>query len=168
MKNNKNREHLSRAGIGPVYVSCISIMTLLFLVVGGSRFKSIPLPVSFCVAAGVILFIFGVFIYIQVLAKSHLHKNIMENHLITEGVFSYVRNPIYSAFMFAEWGILLIYSNPLILAAVPLYWILMTVLLKHTEEKWLRDLYGRQYELYCSRVNRCIPWFRRDSLEKQD
>ena len=33
-----------------------------------------------------------------------------------------------------------------------------------TEEKWLRDLYGKQYEDYCNRVNRCIPWFRNKVL----
>jgi len=42
-----------------------------------------------------------------------------------------------------------------------LYWGFMTVLMKHTEEKWLRDLYGAQYDEYCSRVNRCWPWFPR-------
>lgn len=25
----------------------------------------------------------------------------------------------------------------------------------------LRDLYGKEYEEYCERVNRCIPWFKR-------
>ena len=35
------------------------------------------------------------------------------------------------------------------------YWIFMTVLMKCTEEKWLKNLYGREY---CRRVKRCIPW----------
>ena len=26
------------------------------------------------------------------------------------------------------------------------------------EEKWLRDMYGKEYEDYCKRVNRCWPW----------
>lgn len=37
----------------------------------------------------------------------------------------------------------------------------MTVLMKHTEEKWLKNLYGKEYEEYCKRVNRCIPWFKK-------
>ena len=35
----------------------------------------------------------------------------------------------------------------------------MTILMKATEEKWLRELYGKEYEDYCKRVNRCWPWF---------
>jgi protein-S-isoprenylcysteine O-methyltransferase Ste14 len=34
----------------------------------------------------------------------------------------------------------------------------MTVVLKNTEEKWLLDLYGKEYEEYKKRVNRCIPF----------
>ena len=31
--------------------------------------------------------------------------------------------------------------------------------MKSTEEKWLADLYGQEYEDYCARTNRCILWF---------
>lgn len=34
------------------------------------------------------------------------------------------------------------------------FWLFMTVLMKETEEKWLKDLYGAEYEDYCRRVNR--------------
>ena len=32
-----------------------------------------------------------------------------------------------------------------------------TVRVNEQEEKWLRELYGQEYEDYCKRVNRCIP-----------
>lgn len=31
------------------------------------------------------------------------------------------------------------------------------VILINTEEKWLKDLYGKEYEDYLQRVYRCIP-----------
>ena len=37
----------------------------------------------------------------------------------------------------------------------------MTVLMRATEEKWLKNLYGEEYEGYCRQVNRCSPWFRK-------
>ena len=43
-------------------------------------------------------------------------------------------------------------------------WSYMSLLLVVTEEKWLRDLYGKQYEDYCNRVNRGIPLFRNNVL----
>ena len=35
----------------------------------------------------------------------------------------------------------------------------IVLLMKCTEEKWLKNLYGVEYEEYCRSVNRCIPWF---------
>ena len=55
-------------------------------------------------------------------------------------------------------GMLLISGNLFFCPLFLFYWIFMTVLMKCTEEKWLKSLYGREYEEYCRRVNRCIPW----------
>ena len=42
---------------------------------------------------------------------------------------------------------------------IPLFfWAFMTVVLKNTEEKWLKDLYGNEYTEYCRMVNRCWLW----------
>ena len=30
---------------------------------------------------------------------------------------------------------------------------------KNTEEKWLREKFGKEYIDYCKDVNRVIPWF---------
>ena len=52
----------------------------------------------------------------------------------------------------------------LLVAVGIICWSYMSLLLIVTEEKWLRDLYGKQYEDYCNKVNRCIPWFRNKVL----
>ncbi|PWM53643.1 MAG: protein-S-isoprenylcysteine methyltransferase, partial [Clostridiales bacterium] len=31
-------------------------------------------------------------------------------------------------------------------------------ILKRIEEKWLHELYGREYEKYCAKVNRVLSW----------
>ncbi len=94
--------------------------------------------------------------------QAKIDQGILNNSLVTTGVYAYVRNPIYSAFMIACTGALLIAGNLWLLVLPFLYWGFMTVLMKNTEEKWLRDLYGEEYIEYCKRVNRCIPWKRRD------
>lgn len=83
----------------------------------------------------------------------------MANELVTTGVYSVVRHPIYSAFAFVLTGVLLIYSNLYLLLLPFMYWAFLTALMKATEEKWLVDQFGKEYEDYCRRVNRCIPWF---------
>ena len=39
-------------------------------------------------------------------------------------------------------------------------WLILTIVLINTEEKWLLDLYGNEYAEYKKRVNRLIPWKR--------
>ena len=52
--------------------------------------------------------------------------------------------------------------NNLYLLIMPfVYWILLTIMMINTEEKWLRKKYGEEYTNYCKRVNRCIPIKRR-------
>ncbi len=92
---------------------------------------------------------------------SHIDEGIETNTLTTTGVYGMVRNPIYSGFMLACTGALFIANNLWLLLLPPVFWLYMTLLMKATEEKWLRDLYGKEYEEYLRRVNRCIPWIKR-------
>lgn len=81
------------------------------------------------------------------------------------GIYGYVRNPVYSAAFFVSIGTVCMTNRLILFVAVGIIcWSYMSLLLVVTEEKWLRDLYGKQYEDYCNRVNRCIPWFRNKVL----
>lgn len=79
--------------------------------------------------------------------------------LSVTGVYSIVRNPCYSGIMLMCMGMLFMAHNLCLLSLPFVYWLAMTILMKCSEEKWLLDLYGQEYALYCKRVNRCIPWF---------
>ena len=59
-------------------------------------------------------------------------------------------------------GGVLMWHNAWMLILPVIDWLIMTVVLINTEEKWLLDLYGDEYTRYKKRVNRCIPWKRRD------
>lgn len=74
-----------------------------------------------------------------------------------DGVYSIVRNPIYSAFYLLCLGIILVENNLILLIIPVLGYVYMTIILKNTEEKWLYTLYGEKYKEYCKKVNRCIP-----------
>lgn len=90
-----------------------------------------------------------------------VQKDIESNHLQTGGIYAWVRNPIYSGIVIALTGILVMLHNLWLLLIPVFFWVFMTVLMKKTEEKWLLELYGKEYEEYCKKVNRCIPWFPR-------
>ena len=159
----KKKEHLPLFGVGPIYVYSIALLTLLAFLyrnlslfeAGKLTFFRIPLLIL-----GAILIALGMIIWIMAVIVSKVDDNIKKNHLVTTGIYAWVRNPIYSAFMIANTGIILIIGNAFFFVLPFVYWLFMTVLMKHTEEKWLRNLYGQEYEDYCNRVNRCIPWKR--------
>ena len=68
---------------------------------------------------------------------------------------------MYSGWWLLITGISLMWHNIFLIPVFFINWGIMTVVLKATEEKWLRELYGQEYEDYCKRVNRCIPFKRR-------
>ena len=81
--------------------------------------------------------------------------------LTTEkGIYSYVRNPMYSGWWILLSGIILMWHNWVMLILPVIDWVIMTIALMYTEEKWLLDLYGDGYADYKKRVNRFIPWKR--------
>jgi protein-S-isoprenylcysteine O-methyltransferase Ste14 len=159
----KKKEHLPLFGVGPIYVYSIAILTLLaFISRNLSVFEAGKLTSikSLLIILGGILIIAGAIMWIMAVIVSKVDDNIKKNHLVTTGIYAWVRNPIYSAFMIANTGIILIIGNAFFFVLPFVYWLFMTVLMKHTEEKWLHNLYGQEYEDYCKRVNRCIPWKR--------
>lgn len=163
-KENIMRNHLPLLGAGPAYVSVITLTTITVLTLKyRASFEYGDFPVfripfflmgSFLIASAVLLWGKANF-------QSKIRENILKNHLVTTGIYASVRNPILSGHLLANTGVFLFTCNLLLMIFPLFYWIYMTLLLRATEEKWLRALYGQKYVEYCKKVNRCIPWFRR-------
>lgn len=86
---------------------------------------------------------------------------IKKGKLVTQGVYSIVRNPIYSAFFLIFTGALIMTHNVYLLTLPIFFYFSLTVLLKQTEEKWLLKKFGLEYRNYCKHVNRVIPRFKK-------
>lgn len=155
------KDHLPILGVGPLYVITIVLVTIISIIFSATRF--IPV-ITFTnmrwifILIGILCFVIGITLWLRAVIIDRLDAHIIKNELVTTGVYAYVRNPVYSAFMFVCTGVLLIYGNLVLLLLPIIYWGFMTVLMKSTEEKWLEDLYGKEYIQYLQRVNRCIPW----------
>lgn len=158
----KKKEHLPLFGVGPIYMMIIVAVSLVGLGLSVSGYLpggSVPLlRVPFAVI-GVLLLLLGAYIWLAATLQSRIFQNIGNNTLVTTGVYAWVRNPIYSACTMLCTGGLLLANNLWLLILPVVYWVFLTVLMKHTEEKWLDALYGEEYRAYCKKVNRCIPWF---------
>ena len=152
-------------GVGPYYGAFVIISALIGMALAFFGFLeggalSDGLLKKIFLTIGFLLILFGIAIWAPAaLGKGCIDKYIKTNTLCTEGVYRFVRNPCYSGIMIAFTGGLFLMQNLYLLILPFCYWIGMTVLMKHSEEKWLLKLYGKSYEDYCRRVNRCIPWF---------
>ena len=163
----KNTAHLPLFGVGPLYGAIVVALTVAGCVAGSlvpfGRVPQLKIPL---LILGVILIVYGVTLWVRAVIVAKLDDGIKENRLVTGGVYSHVRNPIYSAIMFAGTGALCIAGNLLFLPLFFVFWALMTMMMKNTEEKWLLDRFGKQYSDYCKRVNRAIPWFAKKGDKK--
>lgn len=164
-RNNESmnkKEHLPIYGVGPIYGVSIIIATIIGValsctgVISVGKFGALKIPF---IIIGILIAGLGFLVWFK--AAFRIDKYITSNELCTDGIYAIVRNPCYSGIMLMCTGILFMANNLCLLCLPFIYWIAMTILMKHTEEKWLYQLYGQAYLDYCKRVNRCIPWFRR-------
>ena len=158
----KQEEHLPLYGIGPVYGGVVIALTAAGCAAGQfipfGKLPKLQLPL---VILGILLILYGASLWVRAVIVARLDDSIKENRLVTDGIYAHVRNPIYSAIMFACTGALCIAGNLLFLPLFFVFWGLMTVMMKKTEEQWLSEQFKESYANYCSCVNRCIPWFAR-------
>ena len=89
--------------------------------------------------------------------KSFISISIQTMEFKTTGIYARTRNPIYFSWWLSSIGIILTMHNVWLLILIPIQWVLLTVVIRNTEEKWLYEIYGEAYKDYCARVNRWIP-----------
>ena len=151
-------------GIGPIYGGVSIAVTIAAVILGQQEFSEagkiavLKIP---SLIIGILLIVLGVYLWYSAVFCAKVDDGIMQNKLVTTGVYGLVRNPIYSAFMFFCTGALFISGNVFFYPLFFFYWSFMTVLVINTEEKWLEDVCGEEYIEYKKSVNRCIPWKRK-------
>lgn len=151
-------------GVGPVYVVGCLLLTALGLGLkhyGVLQSGELPNLKTAMLVIGILLIAGGIALWGYAVIVQRISEKIKKGQLLTNGVYALVRNPIYSAFLFLFTGALVIANNLYLLLLPIVFWACLTILMKRTEEKWLREKFGQEYIQYCKRVNRVIPWFRK-------
>ena len=163
MKNFvREGQKLPMFGIGPYLVLGMALLTALCIVMFSYIFKVGILSGLWILvfrAAGLLFILSGLAVWSTGALRSGMDENIAGNKLKTDGIYACVRNPMYSGVWFMIFGVSLLWHNICLVPVFILNWMIITVTLINTEEKWLKDTYGSEYEDYRRRVNRCIPWF---------
>ena len=105
-------------GVGPIYVITCLILTILgiCLYLKGYLYQGeISKGKIIFIIIGILFIMLGLYLWIEAVIVQKINKKVKENKLITTGVYSIVRNPVYSAFLFIFTGILSFTSNCILL-----------------------------------------------------
>ncbi len=161
MKQNKP---LPLFGVGPIYVVSILVLTVIGIALhligylDSGKVEAIKTPFAII---GILLIFAGCYIWYASAIKAKLQNKLKQNQLVTTGAYTYVRNPVYVSFAMAFTGFSLLFCNLWLLILPILFYVILSLIVINTEEVWLREKYGEEYNEYFKRVNRCIPWFKR-------
>ena len=81
-------------------------------------------------------------------------------NLVVNGLYRYVRNPMYLAVVLVILGQAMILGNVSLLVYGALVWLIFHVFVLAYEEPTLRRTFGPEYDAFCANVHRWIPRLR--------
>ncbi|MGB9229036.1 MAG: isoprenylcysteine carboxylmethyltransferase family protein [Terracidiphilus sp.] len=153
---------LSRWGIGPhitlaavLYAAGAEAVTHRWPQICRMRF----VPDGVLVPIAIILLVAGVtMLAVSARALSSAYNS---DRLTTSGIFAFVRNPIYSAWIVFIVPALALLSRSWPLLLTPLVGYAVFKRLIHREEEYLRQRFGEAYLNYRAEVNELVPFPRR-------
>ncbi|MBP1860087.1 methyltransferase family protein [Rhizobium herbae] len=94
--------------------------------------------------------------YIQ---RGGLNKKVYAKNLVTEGMFSICRNPLYVGNVLIYSALFIIHGEPVVMVTGILLFCFMYQCIVYAEEAFLEDKFGEGYKAYCADVPRWIPRF---------
>lgn len=110
------------------------------------------------VGLAIVLILDAAFLWLAAVRISKINEKIENNKLETEGVYALVRHPIYSAWLQICTALILFSQNILLLILPVIFWIVLSIVISKTEEKWLKEKFGNDYVLYAQNTNRFVPF----------
>ncbi len=102
------------------------------------------------------LFVRGLVIGFAYIKRGGKNKEVYADNLVTEGMFTICRNPLYFGNMLIYSGIFLLHGAPLVVfGGIALFYFIYICIIA-TEEKYLRNKFGKEYDAYATKTNRWI------------
>jgi len=105
---------------------------------------------------GYIILALGFAMYL--LTVKHFLKHFALGKLITNGVYSISRNPLYTSWILFILPSIALITNNWTFVSAPIAMYLFFSMYIHEEEKSLLSVVGEEYNQYCRKVNQLIGW----------
>ena len=158
--NQDKRQKIPTDGVGPYLWGILLVMNLAGWMLSQSVLQSGLLKGGFqdlFYLIGILLMLVAARIQWLSGVKSGVSTSFQSDELKTTGIYARTRNPIYFSWWICGIGAILCVHNVWLLLLIPIQWVILTVIIRNTEEKWLYEIHGEAYKEYCARVNRWIP-----------
>ena len=122
MKNFVRKgQKLPLYGVGPYIIAGMAAVAITGIILFSYVLKigilEGPWVVVFRVV-GIVLIVLGIFIWITGAVRSDMDRNIAENRLKTDGIYAWVRNPMYSGWWLAISGVVMLWHNVCLLLTI--------------------------------------------------
>lgn len=136
------------------------LITLLILfrpvLFGGNEYSDLWLDL-----AGLLLIMTGQTLRAAVIGLAYIkrggvNKKIYADNLVTQGIFSHCRNPLYSGNLMILAGFLVIHNNILVYLLGGSFFLLSYSAIVAAEESFLRGKFGEEFNQYCDNTNRWL------------
>ena len=158
--NQDKRQKIPTDGVGPYLWGILLVMNLAGWMLSQSVLQSGLLKGGFqdlFYLIGILLMLVAARIQWLSGVKSGVSTSFQSDELKTTGIYARTRNPIYFSWWLCSSGAILCVHNVWLLLLIPIQWVILTIVIRITDEKWLYELHGEAYKEYCTRVNRWIP-----------
>jgi len=153
----KTKKQMTDRGVGPIFTIISGIYTAIIFIIHFVWLPhlSLPLPRLISLIIGIFLVIIGLPIFI--LPGIVIDKYFNEGKLATEGVYAYLRHPIYGSWIvFIMPGIVFIIDSLLGLT-IPFFMYFVFRILIVEEENYLEEKFGDEYFEYQKKVGSIFP-----------
>ena len=125
-----------------------------------------PLESAAAAAVGLVLGVLGIAITVAAQVSMGVSWRVgvdpdERTELITSGVFTRVRNPVFSAMILAAAGLVLLVPNVVSVAALTALVVGVVLQVVWVEEPYLHRVHGRRFDDYRARSGRFVPRRRR-------
>lgn len=119
---------------------------------------------SIQIGLGLAIFLFGVMsrgitIGLEYIVRGGLYRQIYADKLVTSGIYSICRNPMYFGNILILLGVGIFANSALfVFLTVPIFMLLYAAIIL-AEQSFLENKFGEEYKLYKQNVNAIIPDF---------
>jgi protein-S-isoprenylcysteine O-methyltransferase Ste14 len=147
---------MTRWGVGPRFAIASGAIGFAMITINHCYFPSLSLPNNpICFWLGTITVLVGIGLLLFAIVQ--VHRAFSYGRLVTNGVYAYIRHPVYAVWILFIVPGLFLTTGALFLIVLPFLMYGFVTVLTVEEDEYLKQRFGEEFTDYKKRVNAIIP-----------